>query len=89
MTSDLDKENRCNFIDNYDGKEREPYCFAATFFQHMLVNGAERYRRWYGDEHSAAQIWAGKTRFFFGGGKKKNSPEFCPPCQALIEKSQI
>ena len=38
MTSDLDKET-VNFIDNYDGKEREPTVLPARF-PNMLVNGA-------------------------------------------------
>ncbi|MCX8227673.1 MAG: DNA gyrase subunit A, partial [Sulfitobacter sp.] len=38
MTSDLDKET-VNFIDNYDGKEREPTVLPSRF-PNMLVNGA-------------------------------------------------
>ncbi len=38
MTSDLDKDT-VNFIDNYDGKEREPSVLPARF-PNMLVNGA-------------------------------------------------
>tara|TARA_R110002049_G_scaffold23545_10_gene83686 strand:+ start:70766 stop:73519 length:2754 start_codon:yes stop_codon:yes gene_type:complete len=38
MTSDLDKET-VDFMDNYDGKEREPAVLPARF-PNMLVNGA-------------------------------------------------
>ena len=38
MTGDLDKET-VDFIDNYDGKEREPTVLPARF-PNMLVNGA-------------------------------------------------
>ncbi|MCA0872906.1 DNA gyrase subunit A [Seohaeicola saemankumensis] len=38
MTNDLDKET-VDFIDNYDGKEREPTVLPARF-PNMLVNGA-------------------------------------------------
>ena len=38
MTSDLDKDT-VDFIDNYDGKEREPSVLPARF-PNMLVNGA-------------------------------------------------
>ena len=52
LLQDIEKET-VDFVPNYDGAEREPTVLPARF-PNLLINGAIRYRRRHGDQHSAA-----------------------------------
>jgi DNA gyrase subunit A len=53
LLADIDKET-VDFVDNYDGKEREPTVLPSRI-PNLLLNGSSGHRRRHGDQHPAAQ----------------------------------
>jgi hypothetical protein len=61
MVRDIDKDT-VDFVDNYDGTEKEPVGSAFPFPE-LDCQRQRRHRRRYGDQHAAAQPKRDDRRF--------------------------
>jgi len=67
LLADIDKET-VDFVDNYDGKEREPTVLPSRI-PNLLLNGSSGIAVGHGDQHPAAQSFGSHRRLPAGAAR--------------------